>query len=136
MTSPDFEELVLDFALLENWEDRYRYIIEAGKQMHPLDQALKVPATKVDGCASQVWLHLTIVNGELNFYGDSDAMIVKGLIFVLKSLFNGLKPKDILEIDARYELSRLELDEHLSLQRSNGLNSMINRLQKFASDQA
>ena len=135
MTSSEFEQLISDFSFLDNWEDRYRFLIEAGKEMMPLDDAFKVPATKVDGCASQVWLHLTVVEGRLNFEGDSDAMIVKGLIFVLKKLFNGLTAKAMLEIDARFELGRLGLDEHLSLQRSNGLNSMINRLRKFASDQ-
>ncbi|MCJ8335333.1 MAG: SufE family protein, partial [Epibacterium sp.] len=80
MATNAFEELVEDFEFIEDWEDRYRHVIELGKAMEPLDEALKVPATKVDGCASQVWLHVQIEDGVFRFEGDSDAMIVKGLI--------------------------------------------------------
>lgn len=128
MASPAFEEIVEDFEFLDDWEDRYRYVIEQGKAMDPLEDALKVPATKVDGCASQVWLHTVIEDGRFHFDGDSDAMIVKGLIALLRSLYNGLRPDEVLAVDARAEMARLGLNDHLSAQRSNGLRAMIERV--------
>ena len=132
MASPAFEEIVEDFEFLDDWEDRYRMVIELGKAMEPLPEAMKVPATKVDGCASQVWLHHQIEGGTVLFEGESDAMIVNGLIAVLRKLYNGLSPDQIVAIDARAELGRLGLNDHLSAQRSNGLRAMIERLQGFA----
>lgn len=132
MATEAFEEIVEDFEFLDDWEDRYRYVIEQGKAMDPLDEALKVPATKVEGCASQVWLHAVIENGKFHFDGDSDAMIVKGLIAVLRKLYNGLDGKAVLEVDARAEMARLGLNEHLSAQRSNGLRAMIERVRAVA----
>ena len=134
MATEAFEEIVEDFEFMDDWEDRYRYVIEQGKAMDPLDDALKVPATKVDGCASQVWLHPTIENGVLTFDGDSDAMIVRGLIAVLRKLFNGLSLAEVLAVDARAELERLGLNEHLSSQRSNGVRAMIERVRLVASE--
>ncbi len=132
MASPAFEEIVEDFEFLEDWEDRYRYVIEQGKAMDPLDEALKVPATKVEGCASQVWLHAVVEDGRFHFDGDSDAMIVKGLIALLRHLYNGLDTKAVLEVDARAEMARLGLNDHLSAQRSNGLRAMIERVRLVA----
>jgi cysteine desulfuration protein SufE len=129
MATPAFEDIVEDFEFLEDWEDRYRYVIEQGKAMEPLVDALKVPSTKVDGCASQVWLHPSIENGIFRFDGDSDAMIVRGLIAVLRALYNEVKVSDIAKIDARTEMARLGLNDHLSAQRSNGLRAMIERIQ-------
>tara|TARA_R110002126_G_scaffold68704_1_gene173849 strand:- start:12157 stop:12687 length:531 start_codon:yes stop_codon:yes gene_type:complete len=131
-----FEELVEDFEFLDDWEDRYRHVIDLGKAMDPLEEALRVPATKVDGCASQVWLHASFENGVLHFDGASDAMIVSGLIAVLRSLYNGLSPADVLGVDARAEMGRLGLNEHLSAQRSNGLTAMIERVRETAAAQA
>lgn len=132
MASAAFEEIVEDFEFLDDWEDRYRMVIELGKAMDPLPDALKVPATKVDGCASQVWLHPQIDCGVIRFEGESDAMIVNGLIAVLRKLYNDLPPAEVAAIDARAELGRLGLNDHLSAQRSNGLRAMIERLQGFA----
>ena len=98
MASAAFEEIVEDFEFLEDWEDRYRHVIDQGKEMTPLDDALKVPATKVEGCASQVWLHPVIEDGRFHFDGDSDAMIVRGLISVLRSLYNGLTLAEVLAV--------------------------------------
>lgn len=134
MATDAFEEIVEDFEFLEDWEDRYRYVIEQGKAMDVLDDALRVPATKVDGCASQVWLHPTIENGIFSFVGASDAMIVSGLIAVLQKLYNGLAAADVLAVDARAEMERLGLNEHLSSQRSNGLRAMIERIRLVASE--
>jgi cysteine desulfuration protein SufE len=107
MAQAAFEEVVEDFEFLEDWEDRYRMVIEMGKAMEPLPEALKVPATKVEGCASQVWLHPQIEAGLFHFQGDSDAMIVRGLIAVLHRLYDGVPVADVTKLDARAELGRL-----------------------------
>lgn len=132
MAQAAFEEVVEDFEFLEDWEDRYRMVIDMGKDMPAMDEALKVPATKVEGCASQVWLHMAPESGTFHFQGDSDAMIVKGLIALLHRLYDGLPMKDIANVDAKAELERLGLNEHLSSQRSNGLKAMIARIQEQA----
>lgn len=136
MATEAFEEIVEDFEFLEDWEDRYRYVIDRGKAMEPLDDALKVPATKVDGCASQVWLHPRIENGTFSFEGESDAMIVRGLIAVLKALYNGRPVAEVPKVDAHGELARLGLNDHLSSQRSNGLRAMVERICSVAAEAA
>ena len=136
MATAAFEEIVEDFEFLDEWEDRYRYVIEQGKAMEPLPDALKVPATKVDGCASQVWLHPQIENGTFRFDGESDAMIVRGLIAVLRALYNDLPVADVPRVDAGGELARLGLNDHLSAQRSNGLRAMIERIRQVAGEAA
>ena len=132
MAQADFEDLVETFELLEDWEDRYRHVIDLGKALPDMPEALKVPATKVDGCASQVWLHITIDNGVLTFIGESDAIIVRGLIAVLMTLYSGLQVSEIGRIDVLAELGRLGLNEHLSSQRSNGLRAMVMRVVETA----
>lgn len=132
MAQATFEEVVEDFEFLDDWEDRYRMVIEMGKDMAPMPDALKVPATKVEGCASQVWLHVTPENGTFHFQGDSDALIVKGLIALLHRLYDGLPVSDVPTVDARGELGRLGLHDHLSAQRSNGLRAMIERIRQEA----
>ncbi|UWQ89540.1 SufE family protein [Aliisedimentitalea scapharcae] len=136
MATQAFEEIVEDFEFLEDWEDRYRHVIDQGKAMAPLDEALKVPATKVHGCASQVWLHPIVEGGVFRFDGDSDALIVRGLISVLRALYNGVPVAQIGQVDARAELGRLGLNEHLSAQRSNGVRSMIERIRDVAAEHA
>ena len=136
MASAAFEEIVEDFEFLEDWEDRYRYVIEKGTAMDPLPDALKVPATKVTGCASQVWLHPQIEDGAFHFDGESDAMIVRGLIAVLRALYNGLPVAEVVKVDAQGELARLGLNDHLSAQRSNGLRAMIRRISEVAAEAA
>ena len=132
MANAAFEDIVDDFEFLDEWEDRYRYVIELGKKMAPLDENQKIPATKVEGCASQVWIVPDIDDGNINFQGDSDAMIVKGLIAVLHTLYAGITPAEALKIDAQAEMGRLGLDQHLSSQRSNGLRAMIGRIRQIA----
>ena len=136
MATQAFEEIAETFEFLDDWEERYRHVIELGKAMPPLDEAFRVPATKVDGCASQVWL-LPRIEGQgsaalFDFQGESDAMIVRGLIAVLHALYSGLTVTDVLKVDASAELARLGLNDHLSAQRSNGLRAMIGRIQKLA----
>ena len=132
MAQADLEDLVETFELLEDWEDRYRHVIDLGKALPDMPEALRVPATKVDGCASQVWLHITIDNGVLTFIGESDAIIVRGLIAVLMTLYSGLQVSEIGRIDVLAELGRLGLNEHLSSQRSNGLRAMVTRVVETA----
>ena len=132
MATEAFEAIVEDFDFLEDWEERYAHVIELGRAMPPLDEALKVPATKVDGCASQVWLHIRPNDGVFHFDGDSDAMIVRGLIAVLRALYNSLPVAQVGAVDAHAELGRLGLNEHLSSQRSNGVRAMIARIRETA----
>ena len=135
MASAAFEDIVADFEFLEDWEERYRYVIEQGKSLPAFDDAFKVPATKVEGCASQVWLFPKIDAGRFSFEGDSDAMIVSGLIAVLQALYNGLTLQEVSRVDALSELARLGLNEHLSAQRSNGVRAMVERIQSVANAQ-
>lgn len=128
-----FEEIRQDFAFLDEWEDRYRYIIELGRKLEPLPDSARVPDNKVSGCASQVWLSTQPgEDGRLHFVGDSDAHIVRGLIAVLLALFNDKTADDILETDAAAKFAELGLDEHLSTQRSNGVRAMIRRIREDA----
>ena len=136
MATDRFEEIVEDFEFLDDWEDRYSMVIDMGKAMDPLEDAFKVPATKVEGCASQVWLLPEISDGVFHFRGDSDALIVRGIIAVLAALYNGVPVAEVPAIDAKAELGRLSLEEHLSAQRSNGLKAMIQRINKLALEAA
>lgn len=132
MATPAFEDLAETFAFLDDWEDRYRHVIELGRAMPPLPDEFRVPALKVDGCASQVWLRPVVEGGRFDFQGDSDAMIVRGLIAVLHALYSGLPVAEIARVDAPAELGRLGLNEHLSSQRSNGLRAMVERIRRVA----
>ena len=132
MATPAFEEIVETFEFLEDWEDRYRHVIELGKAFPDLDPAFQVPAFKVDGCASQVWLRPQIVGGQFDFQGTSDAMIVRGLIAVLHALYAGLPLEELGQVDAAAELGRLGLNDHLSAQRSNGVRAMVQRIRDTA----
>jgi cysteine desulfuration protein SufE len=134
---PSFEDIVADFELLEDWEDRYRYVIELGREMAPLPDERKTAAAKVEGCASQVWLVPEVIRDSdgrdcLHFQGDSDAMIVRGLIAVLRALFSGRPVSEVPGVDAAGQLARLGLEQHLSSQRSNGLRAMVRRLNDLA----
>ena len=132
MATPAFEDLAETFEFLDDWEDRYRHVIDLGRAMPPLDDSFKVPALKVDGCASQVWLRPQIAEGRFDFQGESDAMIVRGLIAVLHALYAGLPLAEVARVDAHAELERLGLHEHLSSQRSNGVRAMVERIRKVA----
>jgi cysteine desulfuration protein SufE len=130
-------EIVENFSLLEEWDDRYRYLIELGRALPPLPDTARTDANKVQGCASQVWLATLIKpNGAagplLDFEGDSDAHIVRGLIAILFALFSGKGAKDILSTDAVALFEKLGLREHLTPQRSNGFRSMVERIRRDA----
>lgn len=132
MAAPAFEDIAETFAFLDDWEDRYRHLIELGRALPEMDPALQVPATRVEGCASQVWILPRIETGRFDFTGDSDALIVRGLIAVVHALYAGLPVAEVGGVDAPAELARLGLDEHLSAQRSNGLRAMVRRIRDTA----
>lgn len=128
-----------DFAFLDEWEDRYRYVIELGRALAPLDPEEKTEATKVRGCASQVWFVVDPPSAgdsgasRFHFRGESDAHIVQGLIAILKEIYEGQPVDDVAEIDATAVFADLGLSDHLTPQRSNGLKSMIQRIRTEAS---
>jgi cysteine desulfuration protein SufE len=131
------DEIIDNFAVLDDWDDRYRYVIELGRALPPLDEALRTEANKVQGCASQVWLSTSVTpNGAagptLMFVGDSDAHIVRGLVAILLTLYSGLHAKEILDTDAIALFEKLGLREHLTPQRSNGFRSMVERMKSDA----
>lgn len=134
---PDIDDIIGNFSLLDDWDDRYRYLIELGRELPPLAEAAHSDANKVQGCASQVWLDTTVrPNGAggpiLSFVGDSDAHIVRGLIAVLFAMYSGKPAKDILALDAVKLFEELGLKEHLTPQRSNGFRSMVERIRSDA----
>ena len=130
----NIQNLIDDFSFLDDWEDRYMHVIELGKSLAPLSDAEKNDTTKVKGCVSQVWLVKEFGADTLTYRGDSDAHIVKGLVAVVLQLFSGRSPQNILDIDAADILAQLGLAEHLSPQRSNGLNAMIGRIKNDAAE--
>jgi cysteine desulfuration protein SufE len=129
----DIDEIIDNFSLLDEWDDRYRYLIELGRELPPLAAEAHNDANKVRGCASQVWLDTRVrPNGaggpELTFVGDSDAHIVRGLIAILFAMYSGKSAKDILATDAVALFEKMGLREHLTPQRSNGFRSMVERI--------
>jgi cysteine desulfuration protein SufE len=131
------DEIIENFSLLEEWDDRYRYVIELGRELAPLDEHERSEANKVQGCASQVWLARKVApdggaGPVLTFKGDSDAHIVRGLIAILLALYSGRHARDILATDAIALFDRLGLREHLTPQRSNGFRSMVERIKADA----
>ena len=129
---PDIHGIIENFLLLDEWDDRYRYVIELGRGMSPLAETDRIEANKVQGCASQVWLATAIWFDDghpvLGFSGDSDAHIVRGLVAILLALVSGKRASEILGIDPIVLFDRLGLREHLTPQRSNGFRSMIARI--------
>lgn len=129
-------DLVSDFALLDDWEDRYRYVIELGRDLEPIDEAARNDVNKVRGCASQVWLQTSVEQNaedpKLAFAGDSDAHIVRGLIAILFAVYSGRRASEILALDALDTFRKLGLHEHLTPQRSNGFASMVERIRTDA----
>ncbi|MBS0360035.1 MAG: SufE family protein [Proteobacteria bacterium] len=129
----ELEDLAAEFEVLGDWEERYRYVIDLGKDLSPLSDAERSDANKVRGCASQVWLVTEPqADGTLRFRGDSDAHIVRGLIAIVLCLFSGRAPAEILAFDAPAAFERLGLKGALSQQRSNGLASMVARIRADA----
>ena len=130
------DEIRDNFELLEEWDDRYRYVIELGRTLAPMPEAEHSAANKVNGCVSQVWLSRQIDRGDgeprPNYLGDSDAHIVRGLIAILLTLYSGRTPQQILETDALAVIDEFGFRDHLTPQRSNGLRSMVERIRTDA----
>src|SRR5215471_15965082 len=131
------DDIIENFSLLDDWDDRYRYVIELGRGLAPLPEAVRTDANKVRGCASQVWLGTEVkpdgaAGPTLSFVGDSDAHIVRGLIAILFTIYSGKPAREILATDAVAVFERLGLREHLTPQRSNGFRSMVERIKTDA----
>jgi cysteine desulfuration protein SufE len=132
----DINEIIENFSFLDDWDDRYRYLIELGKMLDPLPDSARTEENKVRGCASQVWLTSSVrqADGEpvVDFRGDSDAHIVRGLVALTLALFSGKPARTILETDHAKVFAELGLSEHLTPQRSNGVRSMVERIKAHA----
>ena len=135
----DVDELVEDFELLGDWEERYRYLIDLGRRLPPMPDGEKTEASKVRGCMSQVWLTAQFRPGPpptLELHGDSDAHIVKGLIALLFKLYAGLTPRQIAELDVKSIFERLGLENQITLNRRNGFYAMVERIRALAENAA
>ncbi|HMQ58816.1 MAG TPA: SufE family protein [Rhizobiaceae bacterium] len=131
----DIAQIQEDFGFLDEWEDRYRYLIDLGRQLEPLPETARIEANKVKGCVSQVWLETLAGEGsdpQIRLRGDSDAHIVRGLVALMLAFYSGRRASDIVEADAETLLRSLGLEEHLTPQRANGLRSMIARIRNEA----
>lgn len=129
------EDLIENFEILEDWDDRYAYLMELGRKMPPMNESDKTEENRVKGCQATVWLKETFVLGtpsRIEFLADSNSQIVKGLIAMLRILYSGKTPQEILNINAQNLFARLELDRHLSPTRSTGLNSMVQKIRSLA----
>jgi cysteine desulfuration protein SufE len=130
------DRIIADFEFLDDWEDRYRYVIELGRRLEPLPESARTDANKVRGCASQVWLATRIDDSGgapvMRFVGDSDALIVRGLVAIAIALFGDRTAPEILATDAEAVFDRLGLREHLTAQRSNGLKALVDRIKADA----
>lgn len=135
----DIETIAENFEFLDDWEDRYKYLIELGNALEPFPESCRDSAHKVNGCVSQVWIVANYPDGEdpiINFKGDSDAHIVRGLIAITLAIFSGRTANEIAEIDEQVHFQRIGLQEHITPQRSNGLRSMVNRIKQYAAQSA
>jgi len=135
MPSVTIDRILQNFDILTDWEDRYRYIIELGRMLPPLEDEHKTDDNRVQGCASNVWLITNVKDGDppqIEFRADSDAQIVKGLVAILLSLYSGKTAKEILTADIRGIFGNLELVKHLSPNRANGFASMVKRIHELA----
>jgi cysteine desulfuration protein SufE len=121
-----------DFAFLDDWEDRYRYVIELGRELEVFPDSARTDANKVRGCVSQVWIENRVENGVMRLQGDSDSHLVRGLVAIAASLYDGKTPQEVLKVDARAVFGELGLEAHLTPQRSNGVRSMIDRIRADA----
>jgi len=134
-TNPAIAQIVEDFDLLDEWEDRYRYVIDLGRDLPPFPESARTPQNKVQGCVSQVWLETrrgSEPDPVITYLGDSDAHIVRGLVAIMLALYSGRRASEIAKTDAEQVLKRLGLDEHLTPQRSNGLRAMVKRIRNDA----
>lgn len=125
------EDLIQEFKNFSDWEERYKYIIQLGKDLAPMDEGLKTEANKVKGCQSQVWLFAHLKEGVITFEADSDAAIVKGIVSILVRIYSGATPSEILATKPDF-LDDIGLRQHLSMSRANGLTSMVKQISLYA----
>jgi len=128
------ETLIDNFSFLESWEDKYQYLIELGEALEPLDEVYKTDAFKVSGCQSQVWIVPEIKNGKFYFKADSDAIIVKGIIYILEAIYSAKDTGKIKNIEVEKIFATLDLKEHLSPSRRNGMTAMVEKIRGYAAD--
>lgn len=129
------DDIIGDFDFIDDWEERYRYVIDLGRDLKPYPESARDGAHKVNGCVSQVWLKSTLGDGAdpiIEFVGDSDAHIVRGLVAIMMALYSGKKASEILSVDPEAVLKKLGLNENLTPQRSNGLRAMVRRIRNEA----
>lgn len=125
------QEIIEDFSLFESWEEKYEYLIDLGKKLLPLDENFKTEDYKIKGCQSSVWIHSSVKDGNVFYEGDSDAIIVKGLVSLMIKVLSGQSPKDIVEAPLEF-INEIGLSSHLAQTRSNGLRSMIKQMKMDA----
>jgi len=128
----DIEELIENFSFFENWEEKYQYVIDLGNKLEPLDEAYKTEEWKVKGCQSQVWLVPHFANGRIHFAGDSDAILVRGIIAIILLIYNDKTPEEIKSIDVMKIFAKLGLEENLTPSRRNGMLSMVAKIKEYA----
>lgn len=128
----DIEDLIENFSMLDDWEDKYQYLIDLGEKLPPLDEKYKIDEWKVSGCQSQVWLVPEQQDGILTFKGDSDAIMVKGIIAVILAIYRNKSAQEIKKIEVDKIFAKLGLQEHLSLSRRNGMMSMVDKIKYYA----
>lgn len=128
----DIAELIENFSFFENWEDKYQYVIDLGHKLEPLDESFKTDEWKVKGCQSQVWLVPQIRNGILHFKGDSDAILVRGIISIILLIYNDKTAQQIKNIDVTEIFAKLGLEENLTPSRRNGMMSMVAKIKEYA----
>lgn len=137
ISNPAIDRIFEDFEFLDDWEDRYKYVIDLGRELPAFPDSARTAANKVQGCVSQVWLqgsHSAAADPVITYIGDSDAHIVRGLVAIVLALYSGRHASEIVTLDAESVLKRLGLDEHLTPQRANGLRSMIARIRREAAE--
>ena len=125
------DNIINDFSLFDEWDEKYGYIIELGKKLSPLSEEYKTDEYKIKGCQSQVWLHPYLQDGKIFFEGDSDAIIVRGLVSLLIKILSGHTPEEIADSDL-YFMEKIGMQQHLSITRSNGLASMVKQMKLYA----
>ena len=126
------ETLIENFSMLDSWEDKYQYLIELGEKLPPLAPEYKTEAWKVSGCQSQVWLVPENIDGKIHFKGDSDAIMVQGIIYLLLAVYRNKSAQEIKEIEVEKIFAKLGLGEHLSPSRRNGMMSMVDKIRLYA----
>lgn len=128
----DIEELIENFSFFDNWEEKYQYVIDLGHKLEPLDDSFKTEEWKVKGCQSQVWLVPQFADGRIHFKGDSDAILVRGIIAIVLMIYNDKTPDEIKSIDVTKIFAKLGLEENLTPSRRNGMLSMVSKIREYA----